>query len=369
MAIKIPIDPAIADAIGNALVGFYGTARVRETKTGWRVPCKFHSGTDPNFEMHKSGVTGRCWVCGKTANYVEYRELLGKKLPEISALRPGRKKDKYSDPLIEAILRIEAAEEDSFEGFTMPNGTTPWRAPWRDLPGDFLYALGTQRWYDDWSGIYRILWPIVDQGVAVGYVAGFADPDEAKSLKLRACLSPTKSKYPTDGKHRKVACDKCRPCTRMPKYRASLDLPTTQFLYGLDWIHPDCNTIIIVEGLYDSLRFMSYGLPTVPNIGTAAWSGHKNDLLNARGFENVVLVMDGDKGGEESAVSISKELHRDVDARIVKATPPKGEDPGSVPTKFIRRLRSSLRHDLNWGRQCFADPALQRLVRKATTRP
>lgn len=126
----------------------------------------------------------------------------------------------------------------------------------------------------------------------------------------------------------------------------------SKVLYGLDVAReairkPTCDTALVVEGYTDALALHHAGYQNVvATLGTALTKEHVGVL---RRFTNrIVLVLDGDRAGQDAAEkALQKLLAESVDLRVL--TLPAGTDPADFvsaesqygPEEFGRRIAAA----------------------------
>ena len=122
----------------------------------------------------------------------------------------------------------------------------------------------------------------------------------------------------------------------------------SKVLYGLDVAReairkPTCDTALVVEGYTDTLALHEAGYANVvATLGTALTKEHVGVL---RRFTNrIVLVLDGDRAGQDAAEkALQKLLAESVDLRVL--TLPAGSDPADFvagsPEKFGELVASA----------------------------
>lgn len=117
-----------------------------------------------------------------------------------------------------------------------------------------------------------------------------------------------------------------------PKYMKIL--PETRFekskyLFGLDFINPKSNSVIVVEGPIDVMRMHTLGFTsTVGLMGVDLSNIQRNILLD--NFEIVLIMMDNDKAGREARERITERLFGAVKLYVVRYD---GHDPGELENR------------------------------------
>lgn len=287
------------------------------TKNDITVACPFHehSGMKRKLGFKRDSEIGAmyCWVCGIRGTWNTYAEKMG-----FALIKAGATAERGD---IRSLLReFEDYEKKQPVYVTdLPPGVTPWEEGWRGLSADFLATIPSFRWYDKKSG-YRILWPVVQRSRLYGFTSARADPTDE---------------------------------TLQPKTRNLGGLPTSRVMFPFDhYLIKD--RVVLVEGQFDALRLLSYGIPALSIMGTNQWiseesSGRlKTNLLLSKGITRVVIAMDGDDAGWQCTREVHRSLNKEIDTRVMEfPDPPKGSDidcydPGNAPTKYLRVIKRML---------------------------
>jgi DNA primase len=188
----------------------------------------------------------------------------------------------------------------------MPLGCSPWEfGDWRGLPEEFLVKLDTQRYYDDKSGCFRIVFPVKNR---LGNVIGSAARrlDDGKNV-------------PWLNSHGRWARKALYPLVALPK---------------------NVNTVALVEGAYDSLRLNHCGIPALSIMGTQNWDHGKISILDALGIKNIVICMDGDaagRGAEGKIYAATENKFNRKRFRLPFENP--SVDPGNMSEERVETLR------------------------------
>ena len=103
--------------------------------------------------------------------------------------------------------------------------------------------------------------------------------------------------------------------------------------------------IVLVEGQRDCLRLLRAGIPALCVFGTQNFTVAKANLVRSMpGLNQVLLFGDNDKAGRAFNIQAKGLLKDKIKTGII--TLPKsleGEDPGSVPFRYIKMLRTVVR--------------------------
>lgn len=258
--------------------------------------CSFED-TDLKLSISTKHPMFNCWICGEHGHL--------NKLLTCLKLEPW---DEESVNKIDPILLFKEAfaklteNQQELSNFSLPAGLMKWEDKWRNLPASFLKKAGAYKWYDNKSEVYRILFPIKNDNDYIGYVAGRLDNKTN------------------------------------PKWKNSYGAWVKPFgLFPKELLPKTIKTIVLVEGPYDALRLNFYGIPSLSFLGTQNWSKRKATNLVTMGIENVILATDGDNPG----YNCSREIFKLIDDyfNVCICDLPEGEDPGTLPEKYIKVLQ------------------------------
>lgn len=105
------------------------------------------------------------------------------------------------------------------------------------------------------------------------------------------------------------------------------------------------NKLVLVEGPRDALRLILNGIPAISILGIENWSVDKLELImNLVEPENVLLCMDGDKGGRKAIRIIKETFKKYGKPKILKLKSKKKIDPANMPVKYVRLIKHWLKH-------------------------
>jgi DNA primase len=188
----------------------------------------------------------------------------------------------------------------------MPLGCSPWEfGDWRGISEDFLVKLDAQRYYDDRSGCFRIVFPVKSRmGVVIGSASRRLDDGTSYRWINSSGRWIRKALY---------------PCASLPK---------------------NIKTVAIVEGPYDSIRLNHIGIPALSIMGTQNWDHGKMSILDALGIKNIVICMDGDaagRGAEGKIYAATENKFNRKRFRLPFERPP--VDPGNMSEERVETLR------------------------------
>lgn len=119
----------------------------------------------------------------------------------------------------------------------------------------------------------------------------------------------------------KFRCIKCeQPCEGHPKYDSEAGAGT--YLFGAQNFWVDSPFICVTEGELDTIACSVAGLPAVGVSGASKWQKHWQYCFE--GYEDVIVLADGDKPGEKLASNVGNACNN---SRVI--TFPPGEDVNS----------------------------------------
>ena len=106
-----------------------------------------------------------------------------------------------------------------------------------------------------------------------------------------------------------------------PRYLLPKGFEKSKVLFNLNRVirmrdsHPDIDTVVIVEGFWSVIRLHGEGIPCVSTFGDSI-SKSQVELLVQNGFQNAILIFDGDEGGrtgtEQSLPLLAEKLFTKV---------------------------------------------------------
>ena len=94
------------------------------------------------------------------------------------------------------------------------------------------------------------------------------------------------------------------------------------------------NTVVVVEGFFDCMKFAAVGFPAVALMGCSI-SVHQ-ELLLAKHFERAWIVMDGDTAGVAASREILPRLAQRMFVRLAEL--PDGKQPDGMTEYELRNL-------------------------------
>lgn len=118
----------------------------------------------------------------------------------------------------------------------------------------------------------------------------------------------------------KFRCIEHPVCDGHPKYDSEAGAGT--YLFGALSFWVDSPVLCVTEGELDAIACSMAGLPAVGISGASKWQKHWQYCFE--GYEEVIVLADGDKPGERLASNVSNSAHN---ARVV--TFPPGQDVNS----------------------------------------
>jgi len=246
-----------------------------------------------------------CFGCG----------VKGKDWNALAAKIGGQKLDEEAmpDPFSLMNERIKNNIAKDIMRQRLPWNIEPWtHGRWRGLSPKLLTLLEAHRWYDDADTVraYRILFPIRQFGDLRGWVA--------RRLDNRNEM----------------------------KYRNSLSLPAQELLYPYDFVakRMNTNTIVIVEGPFDALRLINYGIPALAILGTNNYTEENKSLIASLDTERVIVATDSDEAGlkcRHRTLWPSLREWFEVEDFFAPRTEGKN-DPGSMPMSYVKKLKEAV---------------------------
>lgn len=250
---------------------------------------------DGAFLCFGCGVKGRNW--NDLAAHIGAEQLSDQALP---------------DPFMLMNKKLEKHIQKAVANISIPWDVEPWIKPYRHVPLATLQRLSALRWYDDLKKndqCERILFPISMYGNIEGWVARRTDK------------APPGQKLNTP-------------------YRNATDMSSAELLFPLDYvIKMKKRTVVLVEGPYDAIRLVNYGIPALAILGTGNYHpDNRIHILNTRA-KTIILAMDSDDAGMLARVNIAPSLKEMFEVKHFFCPEEEGKnDPGSMPTPYMDKL-------------------------------
>ena len=120
-----------------------------------------------------------------------------------------------------------------------------------------------------------------------------------------------------------------------PRYRFPPRFRKSLVLFNLHRAVNHGKTVVVVEGFFDCLNVHQAGLPCVVALMGCALSQHQERLLQQR-FQEVILLLDGDRAGRAAGIAIAARLCSKISTRLVEI--PSGTQPDQLGADQIRCL-------------------------------
>jgi len=265
--------------------------------------CPFHPDKEtPSCVIytHRDPVKFYCFGCRSHGEWDKLAE----------ALKAGKLTRDWADPraykhLSDAIKQLVKVDP------SLPPMTRPWTyGAWREFNSKALVNVQARWWYDEIDKVRRILWPVWDADAdLLGWVARDLD-DRAVGRKYRNMPGME-------------ALHTLWPVPIYPKY-------------------PE-RVVVLVEGITDALRLLSFGIPALACLGTA-WSKARTTLLeHYLCIERIVLAFDPDSAGNSATFKIGYTLRRAFGSESIAVWSwSEDHDPGNAPVEEVLALRKEV---------------------------
>lgn len=276
------------------------------------ILCPFHNDSRPSLGIHVGDkVTPgsfHCFSCKAHGGWNKLAEKLSLKKMEI--LNVGKIKDSSSllpektDPfqILSKFIENGKILVDDKPRNLVGLEDLPDSFSWRGLGKKFLESIGAKYYWQQEIDMDWLYFPLYMNQVYVGYTTAALKPHE-------------------------------------PKYMTYTDTHSCCFLYDLV---PNNETIVLVEGHYDSLRLYAEGIYAIAIFGTSNWSAVKTQLLAAKNPKKVIIAMDGDDAGYKATEEIFNDLKYGFNVDIFWFPPGYKLDPGNMPDSYVEALRTYL---------------------------
>jgi DNA primase len=119
-----------------------------------------------------------------------------------------------------------------------------------------------------------------------------------------------------------------------PKYKLPAGFKKSEVLFNLHRRDASDNTVIIVEGFFDSVKVHQAGFPEVVALMGSSLSVRQEELL--RKCSDVVILLDGDAAGRDAAREIAARLVRSHWVRVIELDD--GIQPDQLSSEEIQNL-------------------------------
>lgn len=119
-------------------------------------------------------------------------------------------------------------------------------------------------------------------------------------------------------------------------------ISTDQNLFNINFVEPKNNTIILVEGPIDVLKFESANIHNSLAIFGSSLTDGQRKLLDELKIENVVLALDNDSAGQKATATIGRTL-KEHSYNVKKLCfDTKYKDIGEMPLFLLRRKKFTI---------------------------
>lgn len=122
------------------------------------------------------------------------------------------------------------------------------------------------------------------------------------------------------------------------KYHFPSGFHKTLELFNLHRVSDQVSTVLVVEGFFDALKLYQAGYQNVVGLMGCTMSKYQEDEL-AR-FQNVILMLDGDKAGREGAQAILQRLSHRTFVKVIDL--PDGAQPDGLSSAKIKEIIGGL---------------------------
>ncbi|NNJ24737.1 DNA primase [Alienimonas chondri] len=318
--------------------------------------CPFHDDRNPSLKVYPDRQTFRCWSCdtgGDVFSFVmkydgldffsalkHLAQRAGLEMPERTGPRPS--KDGPDRGRLLEVLKWADLQCHTFLTRSSEAKAAREYLAARGIHADLAKTYGLGYHPDDWSWLVNRAKGLFDrEELLASGVAGVKK--DGSGLRDHA-LFPDRVIFPIrDERGRTIAFGGRQLPSDSPRFSQdkgfgakyinsseSVLFHKSKVLYGLDVAReairkPTCDTALVVEGYTDTLALHHASYQNVvATLGTALTKEHVGVL---RRFTNrIVLVLDGDRAGQDAAEkALQKLLAESVDLRVL--TLPPGTDP------------------------------------------
>jgi DNA primase len=319
--------------------------KLKRVGNGYRGPCPFHHGKNPNFLVSDRGY--HCFVCGESGDVFSFvQKHLGMDFIEsvkwVGAksgveVRDVARRTEERDPR-EAFWEIDAAAADFFS-------RQLWDSAEAQIARDYLASRSIAR---DEAERFGLGYAPRDPNALRAALAALGF-DDARQLEAKLLIASEERPEPRprfrgrlmfpiyDARNNVVGFGGRVLGEGEPKYLNSAEsdvFSKRQLLYGLNWAKQairKADRLLIVEGYFDVIRLMLAGVTeVVAPLGTALTE--QQSALIRKYTKNVFLLYDSDQAGLKATFRAGDALLASgLSARVI--TLPDGEDPDTFVAK------------------------------------
>jgi len=277
--------------------------------------CVFHGEQGaPNLEINTRTGLWHCWVCGERGN-----------LPRLVMLTQGTSYrdavdviSEYGSPLdIVSIRNRSLAQLDAI--------LNPPRHRFKAI--DITrYRKGSSWWLHNGQAFGRF-----DRETIVRFSLGYDGGSKRAVIPVRAG-----GKWV--GIIRRATND-----VQRPRYLYSKDFDRRHVLYGLPYVDPGRDSVVIVEGAKDALRAYEYGHDNfVATLGTGL-TKEQLDLI-ANQFDEATVFCDNDAAGHIAQFKMCQDLAERIPKVFVVQWRANRKDPNELSAPTMRRMLTDRIH-------------------------
>jgi len=289
--------------------------------------CPFCGAEDKLWVNVDNGLW-HCYRCEEGGGYIRLvAALSGCSLSDAAAsLRDGRRRAPEAGSLGDLAARLG--------GLTLDGATEAERVE-ADLPDGFVPCFDGSRWR-----VPRFLSRRgVPRGLIQVYGLGYCETGRCRNRVVIPVVTGTERAW------------QARAIRTGPSVAKYLSPPVDmgRLLFGEPLLRPKEETVVIVEGAFDSIRLTEYGVPSVAILGKNL-SDRQLAILSARTSSVVVLLDTDDERAEASAIKVADDLRGSI-ATVKIARLPSGLDPDTATREEIDdALREAVDHGSIAGR-------------------
>lgn len=302
----------------------------RKTSTNFIVRC-FHpenhknGDKNPSMSIHREKGMFHCWSCGYSGHISKvYRERTGKSVGSYKPNNPAyiNYADNLEEKKMDEIVMVEGRLESVYSN---------------DHAMEFLRSIGIYN--DEVIDDFKIKFSKKSEWQSM------SDTDKPITFYNRIMIPVYYDNKLINIEGRDIT----GKATRKVLYpRGS----TSDMLFNIEKVNSS-TPLIIVEGIKDLLKVYQVH-QNVVSMFTSQWTERKIELLRKKGFtDNIILFIDNDEAGYQSADSFSNMWGNDFS--VVHSKNYK-EDPNDCSLSYIKELISNPVEYNHWAISNFSEP-------------
>lgn len=305
---------------------YYGLDSSTGVETEFKIICPFHGDINPSMKINLTEGSFYCFGCGKTGNAIDFVKYAETELNSLQAeikyykiLKTDKVKNiKYnSDKIIKRKQNTKGQENDIAYNYYYGLKKVDWSQINKRSDRDeievyrYMSGRGFKKSILSQAGArvttndnYKIIFPMLDNGIFKGYVCRTMDKEVEKKRK----------------------------------YLYNKGFSRRDTLVGN---YAEANTVILVEGFMDRLKLLQFGVKNV--VAILGWKITSDQIqkLKDAGVKTIISMLDNDTPGRKGTEYL-KQFFKVIEFKYEENI----KDPGMMTRiSFLRMKRDTARID------------------------